>query len=717
VLLAAALLAVPLAGGLALLVAVAFDNQGPQAHPAFDGLGAGLGAGLPLACLVAGTLGARAITAEHASGSLATSLLAVPRRLVLLLAKAPPLVAVTLPVGVLLAFAMPAVTRAVLGERAAQVLVDGSTLADPGGLVEVLVAGATVAVSALVGLGVGAVVRSTAGAVAALALLLVVLPFGAQVLPVPWNARVGSVLLPALPEQVAGADGAGVLPPAAALALLLAHPVVALTAGAAAIAARGGALRPALAGGLAAAALITVAAAPAPAPTSALRWQACGADLECAQIEVPVDWSAPTGRTIELPLARLPHTGVHQRIGTVFSLPGGPGGSGVADLENRAGSFAALRERFDVVSLVPRNVSDVGAGADPCLSTGVWITEPDSPAAYDALAARNRDSAERCRRADPERFDHRDSASVARDVEAVRAALGEAQLSFVATSYGAVTAVAYARLFPGAVRALYVDGGVDHLVDHETAARMALTKAEDQFARFAAWCAGADTCALRGRDVGAVWTALTTAADQHPLPAGGGVDYTGFDLRVSVQADLNQPGPAPGFPNWQRLARLVAAAAAGDATGFADLFGSTLGSAKVPSPVGMDATHCPDGRGFADYAEFQRVRALGERLSPHFAGIELWHPLGCAGWPTPVTNPPADLPTDRLPPLLGAGTWTDHADTADIVSRVPGSATVSYDGPGHGLYLTGDLCTIAHADRYLAFRRLPPPGTGCRPEP
>src|SRR4051812_49455091 len=132
-LLAAALLAVPPGGGLALLVAVAFDTQGPRARPAFDGLGAGLAAGLPLACLVAGTLGARAITAEHASGSLATSLLAVPRRLVLLLAKAPPLVAVTLPVGVLLAVAMHAVTRAVPGERAAQVLVDGSTLADPGG--------------------------------------------------------------------------------------------------------------------------------------------------------------------------------------------------------------------------------------------------------------------------------------------------------------------------------------------------------------------------------------------------------------------------------------------------------------------------------------------------------------------------------------------------------------------------------------------------------
>jgi hypothetical protein len=131
----------------------------------------------------------------------------------------------------------------------------------------------------------------------------------------------------------------------------------------------------------------------------------------------------------------------------------------------------------------------------------------------------------------------------------------------------------------------------------------------------------------------------------------------------------------------------------------------------------MDATHCPDGRGFADYPEYRRIRELGGRISPHFAGIQLWHALGCAGWPTPVTNPPAALPADRLPPLLGAGTWTDHADTAAIVAPVPGSGTVRFDGPGHGLYLSGDRCTIAHANRYLAFRRLPPPGTLCRPAP
>ena len=289
-LLAASLLAVPVGAAMALVVATSFDNQPEAARPVFDGLGAGLAAGLPVVCLVAGALGARTITAEHATGSIATSLLGVPRRLVLLFAKAPALVVVTLPVGVLLAFAVHAVTQVVLGERAGQVLVDGRTLgagaADPGVLAEVLVSGATVAVAALFGLGVGAVLRSTATAVAVLVLVIVVAPTVVQVLPVPWNARAGSLVLTALPEQIAGGDGAGVLPPAAALAVLVAHPVVALTGGAVAIAARGGALRPLVAGGLATAVLVSVAAAPPPAPTSALAWQPCGAEIECAGIDV-----------------------------------------------------------------------------------------------------------------------------------------------------------------------------------------------------------------------------------------------------------------------------------------------------------------------------------------------------------------------------------------------------------------------------------------------
>lgn len=717
-LLAASVLSVLLCAGNAYLLAKGVDRQPAAERVRFRSIGAGLGTGLPVATFAVGALGALSITSEHATGLVRTSLLAVPRRLRFLFAKVPPLVVVSLVLGQLLVFGMHAAAMAVLGERAGLVLLDGRTLGatDPGVVVELLVTGAVMPVVAVIGLGLGAVLRSTAATLVTLVVLLVVLPVGAQALPDPWRSRIGSLAVEELPHQVVGGEAPGVLAPWAALALLVAYPVAALTCAAVAINGRGRRRRPLVVGGVVTALLAAVVVVPPGAAAGALGWRPCGGELECSAVEVPVDWAEPSGRTISLDLARLPATGTHRRIGTVFVLPGGPGGSGVEDLRTSAGAFAALRQRFDVVSFAPRNTTDLGVVPVDCLTGGPWLSVPRTPAEYAELGERNWAAVERCRSADPEFFDHLDSASVARDVEAVRQALGEERLSFIATSYGGTTAVSYARLFPDRVRAMYLDGTVSHVGGEESVVRAKGRVLEAQFARFSAWCASSPACALHGRDVGALWRDLVAAADRSPIPVRGEqVAFTGLDLEVAAAPDLVSPGRAPDFPNWQRFARAVDQAAAGDATGFSRHVQEVTGSPKVPAFVGMTATHCADGRGFADFAEFQRVAELDARLSPNFAGNALWHPLACVGWRNPVRNPPAPLPADRLPPLLGAGTLVDVDGAAEMVRSVPGSATVRFEGVGHGLYLSGDPCTTAHANRYLVFGRMPPPGTTCRP--
>ncbi|MCG5212315.1 alpha/beta fold hydrolase [Streptosporangium soli] len=719
-LLAFSVLSVLLCAGVTFLVTRGFDNQSGDDRLNFDSIGAGLGTGLPVAYFVMAALGALSITSEHATGLIRTSLVAVPRRQLFLFAKIPALAAVTLVAGQVLVFAMHFAAQAVLGDRAGHVLLDGRTLgvslSDPGVLPGLLVAGAAMPLVAMVGLGLGAVIRSTAGSLVTLIMILFVLPVVAQTLPSPWRARIGSFMVENLPDQIVAGDGPGVLTPSAAFALLLAYPVVALTAGAVAIAMRGRGARPLVAGGLAAALLVAVTAVPAGATASALTWKPCGKELECSSVQVPVNWSKPSGRKISIQIARLPATGTHRRIGTVFAIPGGPGGSGIEDLQKKGGNFADLRQRFDVVSLEPRNTTDLGVIPFDCLSTGPWITLPADRAGYDRLAARNRKAAERCRKTDPEYFDHLDSGSVARDVEAIRVALGEEKLNFLATSYGGVVAATYARLFPGGVRTMYVDGGINQLVDQTSHVRLKYEAIEGQFTRFAAWCESAAACALHGRDAGAVWRGLTAAADRAPVPVKGErVAYSGFDFKVAAAPDVITPGPAPDFPNWQRFARAIDQAVAGDAAGFADYVEQATKTIKVPSFRGMNSTHCTDGLAFKGYEEFQRMKALGERISPNFAGNALWHPLGCVGWPAPVANPATPMPADRLPPFLGAGTWTDHAETAALVIGVPGSSTVRYNGSGHGLYLSGNLCTISHANRYFTSLRLPPRGTTCEP--
>ncbi|PZG15000.1 hypothetical protein [Nonomuraea aridisoli] len=165
---------------------------------------------------------------------------------------------------------------------------------------------------------------------------------------------------------------------------------------------------------------------------------------------------------------------------------------------------------------------------------------------------------------------------------------------------------------------------------------------ESQFARFAAWCRSTASCALHGRDVGGVWRGLVAAEDRSAIPAKGlRVAYSGFDIKVAAVPDVISPGAAPDLPNWQRVARAIAQAEAGDAAGFAVHVRETAKSLKVPSFRGMNVTHCADGLGFTGYEEYRKAKELGERLSPNFAGNELWHPLGCVGWRHPSRTPRA----------------------------------------------------------------------------
>ncbi|MFI6712994.1 alpha/beta fold hydrolase [Nonomuraea sp. NPDC050478] len=722
-LLACSVAAVLACAGIAFMIGRGFDNQTMEERMAFPGNGDGVGNGIAVAYFVFGVLGALAITSEYRTGMIRTSLAAVPRRSMFLLAKAPGLAAVALVAGQVLAFAMHAAAMAVLGDRAGQVLRDGVTLgtplSEPGVLASVIVAGLSMAAVALIGLGVGAAVRSTPGALVVMTVIIVVLPTAARTLPMPLRAQAGSFMIESLPLQIAGVGG-GVLPPAVAAGLLVAYVVAALTAGAMVISPGRGRVR-ALAIGAAMTVLVSaapaaVAASPGAGP-SAVAWADCAdenlvKEMRCTSIKVPVDWAEPAGRQIELTVGMLPATGAQRRTGTVFAIPGGPGGSGVADLSRSAGSFAELRDRFDVVSVEPRNTVDKGVLPYDCLITGPWITRPDTREEYAELGRRNRAAVERCRAADPEFFDHLDSASVARDMEAIRVALGEEKLSFIATSYGGVPGIAYSRLFPGRVRAMVFDGSVSPYLDR---VRGRLPH-EESFTRFVAWCAASTTCALHGQDVGEVWRALVARADRVPVPVKGEpprAAYSGFDLQVAAAPSIVSPGPDPEFPRWVELADAIKRAAGGDASGFADYVRRSTKSPKVPAFTGMNMTHCLDGLGFRDYEEYQETRREGERLLPNLAGNELWHPLACVGWPAPATNRAAPLPAGELPPYLGVGSLTDFDGSADIVRRVPGSAAVQRQGYGHGLYKSGDSCVIAHVNRYLISLRLPAPGTVC----
>ncbi|WP_185949343.1 alpha/beta fold hydrolase [Microbispora sp. KK1-11] len=465
-------------------------------------------------------------------------------------------------------------------------------------------------------------------------------------------------------------------------------------------------------------AFLGLAVLPAAAQTApTLAWRACPggqgpAEMECTTIEVPVDWSAPGRTTIKLELARLPAADPSLRLGSVLVVSdGGPGIQGV--LSSAPESFTKLRKHFDVVGYNPRT-STAGRYLPPsCAVPGLPLNDPRDRAAYEAQAAALERLVDRCRQDDMTGLaDHLDSDSVARDMEAIRIALGQDRLTMLAFSYGGVPAAAYARLYPGRVRAMVLDSTPDATVGWRGMERAQLRATEAAFKRFTTWCAGDDACALRGRNVRKLWRELIKSTGRRPVTYAsarlGEIRLTDLHLKALARVVLPLPEKAPEF------ADALLKASKGDFAWFGE---QILGVSASWSSPGAAATRCPDGLVRLGYEALVSDRRYSERISHDFGGgvgIGL-EALACSGWRHLPVNPPRPLPAG-LPPALGLGGDRDFTVTELLVSRIPGSVTVRYDGPVHVVYLRAkDPCVTGYADRYLTKLTLAPAGTLCSP--
>ena len=451
------------------------------------------------------------------------------------------------------------------------------------------------------------------------------------------------------------------------------------------------------------------------APTG-LAWGECpgggGPDgMECATLAVPLDWSRPDGRQVKLMVGRL--AARRPSEGTVLVNYGGPGAPGVQFTRDRVFTgqqpFAALREHMDVVTWDPRGYPGWSTALDfSCLASVSGRGLPDWPAdtaAFDAMARQNAANAAACRKQDPDLFDHMDTYTNARDMEAIRHALGVSTIDLYMGSYGSVYGETYASLYPRRVGGMVIDGGGDHTVRFDRAQDAIARDNVVRMDRFAAWCAANTDCALHGRDVRTAWRTLVASADRVPVPASGtDAVFDGWTMREVATGWLIHGGP----DNWERFARAVVTADGGDAAGFVNTPAHPYPTTSYPV---SECHEWPHPTGYAQLVA--AVRRL-DAIDPDMGAAGTMEPavMGCVGWPGTLTDPPQALPTG-LPPLLGVGTWTDFPATERVVSRVPGSSTIYHDGTGHELYATGNACVIGYVDAYFRTGALPPKRTPC----
>lgn len=441
--------------------------------------------------------------------------------------------------------------------------------------------------------------------------------------------------------------------------------------------------------------------APGAQASQALRWENCGTGVTCAWLTVPIDWRRG-GDTIEIRVARRATEG--KKLGTIIYLPGGPGDSGVQQLK-RPKVTEHLAARFDVVSLDTRGTNESSPiRCDPDLLANQPDVNPDTGAQLADSVAYSRDVARSCRLRSGDIIDHIDSADVARDVDALRAALGERQISVYSRSYGTLAAQMYAELFPSRVRGMVLDSVFDHSLGTTDFLATSVRATEDGFDAFAKWCPRSADCALRGQDVAAVYDGLYLRAERGELvePADPAKKISATQLSWSTMRG--------GFynPSWKEISVRLA----------------ELAGQRPPSPLRPveptdlfpAAVFCADHRfSFRSQREWSRMWAELKEQAPVMRTHLGWQLVTlCAGWPLPVTNP-QHQPRIKAPVLL-LNARHDPATSvqwaANVNRMIRGSVLVTYEGAGHGVYPRNG-CTEQVTDTYFIDRVLPAPGTSC----
>jgi pimeloyl-ACP methyl ester carboxylesterase len=472
---------------------------------------------------------------------------------------------------------------------------------------------------------------------------------------------------------------------------------------------------------------------PLPAFDTTLTWSDCGDGLQCATLTVPVDWSKPHGDTMGLALARLPAAAPEQRIGSLVVNYGGPGESGVDYLRRSYGRLPqTVRDRFDVVTFDPRGTGasrPIDCVDDAFLDQSVnLVAVPTTTADLDALHAYNAQFAAGCVQRMGTYAGQVGTRNVARDLEAIRTALGDAKLDYLGYSYGTVLGATYAQMFPASVGRLVLDGPPDYWISARDYAYRQAKGFMDALGAFLDWCQQTG-CSLAAsgapRDV---LNQLIAKVAQQPLPATYTIDGVTRDgqltpslLETGVLSLLYDR--SRGWPLLSdALSQAVETGTAPSLLAYADQYlGRATDGHWDPLVEANQVITCvdrPTKKAPTEAAELAAVNTFQAQLPPWGGSFAT---TSCVGMPKPAKGDKlGDVQVRDAAPILVIGTTGDpatpYAGAQALIARIRGSDLLTFDSVEHTAFGRGiSTCIDDAVVAYLVDGTTPPPGTHCAP--
>ncbi|MFI1224745.1 MULTISPECIES: alpha/beta hydrolase [unclassified Streptomyces] len=485
----------------------------------------------------------------------------------------------------------------------------------------------------------------------------------------------------------------------------------------------------------------TATAAPAAAPSTAgtnvldryakqkPQWKRCEADapaeLRCATIQVPLDYRKPGGKRIDLAISRIKATTPGKRHGVLLSNPGGPGGEGLYMPLGMAQSLpASARQKYDLIGFDPRGVgrsTPVSCDLEP--EEENWL-RPYKEETFDDDVAWARAFADKCREKAGATLPHITTRNTARDMDLLRAVLGEKKISYVGYSYGTYLGAVYTQLFPKRADRFVLDSAVDPERAWRGMIQWWAEGAEPAFDRWTGWAAERSAKYGLGdtpKKVEATFWDLVARAGEKPIELDGQL-VTGDDIRSGMRGAVFSPQSAT--------------------EAFVELKKAADGKPVAPEKLG--AFTRPEGRGAAGAA----VGTPADNGSASFWAVVCGD--NSAAWSRDPESYRRDAIADRgRYPVFGdfassikpCAFWGDSAEPATEVNNKVGSLVVQNEwdsqtplpsgqalhaqlrgskmvtvrgGEGHGVYPSGNACTDGAVNRYLLTGKLPAKDVTCK---